>query len=181
MSNKNITPYIIIISLLFILSSLIGYMMPLKIQQEVTKDLDKVLSFAKDLSQIMLLIFILLNNSVKALIAMLLGVFFGIVPAIFMIFNGYIIGLMISYLSLGMSFGSITSRLIPHGIFEIPAFIIASGYGLWLGMKFYRKLRYKEPLKDSLIFALQKYFKIVLPLLLIAAFIEVFITHIFAL
>ncbi len=70
--------------------------------------------------------------------------------------------------------------IIPHGVLEIPAVLIASSYGVWLGLKFYRAMLGKGEFKPYLKKALIVYFKIVVPLLFIAAFIETFITPVLA-
>jgi uncharacterized membrane protein SpoIIM required for sporulation len=66
-----------------------------------------------------------------------------------------------------------------HGIFEIPGAILASAYGLTLGKAFLQKLRRGRPLTLALITALRQFGVVVLPLLAIAAFIEVFVTSAF--
>jgi stage II sporulation protein M len=92
--------------------------------------------------------------------------------------NANIIGIVIAVFRTREGFVRVAMSLLPHGIFEIPAILIASGYGLWLGVKFYRRLRYGEPFLEAFWFSLRKYFTVVLPLLLIAAFIEAYITTI---
>ena len=61
-------------------------------------------------------------------------------------------------------------------ILEIPAILLAAGYGLWLGSVFYRSLKHGEPFKEPFLWAIKKYYKVILPLLLLAAFIEAFLT-----
>jgi stage II sporulation protein M len=70
----------------------------------------------------------------------------------------------------------VTLGIAPHGIFEIPGAILASAYGLMLGKAFLQKLRHGRPLTPTLLTALRQFSVIVLPLLAIAAFIEVFVT-----
>jgi uncharacterized membrane protein SpoIIM required for sporulation len=64
-------------------------------------------------------------------------------------------------------------------IFEIPSAILASAYGLMLGKAFLQKLRRGSPLTPTLLTALRQFGIVVLPLLAIAAFIEVFVTSAF--
>ena len=62
-------------------------------------------------------------------------------------------------------------RLLPHGIFEIPALILSLGLGLKLGFFIFTKNK-KKYLKDNLINSLRVFVYIILPLLIIAAIIE---------
>ncbi|MCI0566530.1 stage II sporulation protein M, partial [bacterium] len=52
------------------------------------------ISFLTEFSAVTLFLFILLNNGIKALLVMLLGTFFGIVPFLFIALNGYLIGFL---------------------------------------------------------------------------------------
>jgi stage II sporulation protein M len=134
------------------------------------------LSFARNIPTFQLFIFIFLNNAIKALLVILLGFLFGIVPIFFVFTNANLIGLVVAVFGPREGFLQVVLSLLPHGIFEIPAILIASGYGLWLGVKFYRKLRYEEPFMEAFRFSMRKYFTVVFPLLLLAAFIEAYIT-----
>jgi stage II sporulation protein M len=106
----------------------------------------------------------------------LLGLFFGIGPVIFLIINGYTIGNLISFASSKVAVYKIGLAIIPHGIFEVPAILIASSYGLWWGVKNYRKFRYKDSFRDDFSLPIKRYINIVIPLLLIGAFVEAYIT-----
>ncbi|MBI2120492.1 MAG: stage II sporulation protein M, partial [Parcubacteria group bacterium] len=65
---------------------------------------------------------------------------------------------------------------IPHGVLEVPAFLIAAAIGLRLGRRYYRSLRYKDPFKPFFSRSMKEMFRIVVPLLIVASFIETFIT-----
>jgi stage II sporulation protein M len=107
---------------------------------------------------------------------LLLGLLFGIGPVIFLIINGYTIGNLISFASSKVSIYKIGLAIIPHGIFEVPAVLIAASYGLWWGVKNYRKFRYKDSFRDDFSLPIKRYINIVIPLLLIGAFVEAYIT-----
>jgi stage II sporulation protein M len=179
MTAKSVSSYIFIICVIFFLSLANGYLMasqnPVEARQTVNQ-LFSGFSFAKDLSTFQLFIYIIINNSIKAFLVILLGFFFGVVPIIFVFSNAELIGVVIAVFGAREGFLRVVLSLLPHGIFEIPAVLIASGYGLWLGAKFYRKIRYKEPFKEAFLFSMRKYFTVVFPLLLIAAFIEAYIS-----
>jgi stage II sporulation protein M len=80
-------------------------------------------------------VFIFLNNSIKAILVMYLGLFFGIIPVIFLMINGMVIGyLLVTVQEQGLDVGMIVIKgLLPHGILEIPAILLACAYGLKLG------------------------------------------------
>jgi len=80
-------------------------------------------------------VFIFFNNTVKSIIVMYLGLFFGIVPILFLLLNGMVIGYLLSVLDQqGVQVAEIVVKgLLPHGILEIPAIVLACGYGLKLG------------------------------------------------
>ncbi|AIQ54990.1 stage II sporulation protein M [Paenibacillus sp. FSL R7-0331] len=79
--------------------------------------------------------FIFLNNSIKSVAVIFLGALFGIIPAFFLLINGAVIGYLI-HLSAQQGvdlFDLIVKGLLPHGIIEIPAIIIACAFGLHFG------------------------------------------------
>lgn len=83
-------------------------------------------------------IVIFLNNAIKSVFILYLGVFFGVVPLLFLTVNGMIIGYLLQDLVMrhggAYTFEVIVKGLLPHGIIEIPAIIIASAYGLRFGV-----------------------------------------------
>ena len=92
-------------------------------------------------------------------------------------FNGELVGFVFGIArQRGISISRVMAGIVPHGILEIPAIILSSGYGLWLGYKFYRFLWKKEPFKIYFSYALKKYLYEILPLFFLAAIIETFIT-----
>ena len=103
-----------------------------------------------------------------------------ILPTLFIIFtNGFLVGFIIKYLQikdLGLVF--FLKGVIPHGIFELPALFIAGGIGLRIGLSFLsmdNKKRTKE-VSRSIREAAVIHIVIVTPLLLLAAFIETYIS-----
>ncbi len=107
---------------------------------------------------------------------MLAGFFFGIFPVAFVMLNGYIIGVVVSWREPDWGLLKVILAIIPHGILEIPAIIIACAYGMWLGYRFYLALFRGVEFRKYLLKAIRVYIRLVLPILLIAAFVEAFIT-----
>ncbi|MGG4049860.1 stage II sporulation protein M [Paenibacillus favisporus] len=79
--------------------------------------------------------FIFLNNSIKGVLIIYLGLLAGILPVLFLLVNGMVIGYLVHSLSAqGESLADLVIRgLLPHGIIEIPAIIIACAYGIRMG------------------------------------------------
>lgn len=171
--------YIVISSLIFVSAVLIGYLgainSPIKAKM-VADSFFSNLDFARNFSSWMIAVFIFLNNTLKALFVILFGFFFSVFPIVFIYTNGKLIGLVVGVFQQENSLFLIVLGLLPHGILEVPAMILATSYGLWLGNCFYRRLVYKEAFRVHFSFALGKFFKIILPLLFLAALIESFLT-----
>ena len=168
-------------SLLFAVSIFSGYFLTFFYPEESRNVVGQALS---EFDQVRILdsseifLFVFLNNSIKGFFAMIFGALLGIVPAFLIFFNGEVLGMV-----LGISQGSIGLKtvffeIVPHGILEIPAIILSAGYGFWLGYRLYRRVIFRDPFRKHLSYALKKYAKVVLPMLLVAAFVETFITPI---
>ena len=112
---------------------------------------------------------IFLNNSIKVFGSMILGTFLGIFPLLALIVNGYLIGVIASVSEINVFLAGI----LPHGIFEIPSFILGAAIGLFLGRV---ALKERSNLRVEISSALVVFLKIIIALLFIAAIIEVYLT-----
>lgn len=116
------------------------------------------------------------NNTETSLILFIGGASFGLITALILSVNGFVIGLVVEYVRQEQGLTVILAGVLPHGIFEIPALILAGMFGLLLGEELWRELHGT----GDAISAARKYGRqflaIVLPLLGIAAIIEGFIT-----
>jgi stage II sporulation protein M len=120
---------------------------------------------------------IFLNNAIKALLAIALGIVIGIPPVFFLCFNGFSIGAIVSILQSTMDNGLIIASLAPHGIIEIPALVLATALGLMVGfesLKFLtgRQSNVKMQMRQSFVI----YVRWILTALFVAALIEAFLT-----
>ncbi len=135
------------------------------------------LSFIEQMGPWSIFLLIALNNSIKALFIMLLGILWGIIPILFIILNGYAVGIVISVAMVKTGLIPIILGIFPHGILEIPVILLAAGYGVWLGEMFSKKLKNRKIILSWYIKnTIDKFIKIILPILIIAALIETFIT-----
>lgn len=127
-----------------------------------------------------LMLVIMVNNIVKSFVALIAGLLFGIPPVLYLLINGNVVGLLSAHLVLtGMPLAEVLILLLPHGIIELTAFFLASSYGFYLGMRMYRRVRYKESLRPHVRLALRAFGYIIAPLLIIASIIEAYITPLF--
>lgn len=179
MKENNILSFTIFSAILFFLFAIAGYLAAYSNPQGAAKIVEQLnisFGFVEKLSPLLTFLFIFINNAVKALVIMLLGFLFGVVPIFFLVLNGYVAGVVIYVIVSAEGVGKVIAGLLPHGIFELPAIFIAAGYGLWLGIRFYKFLRYNEGMGEAFRFSIKKYIKIVVPLLLLAALAETFLT-----
>lgn len=115
---------------------------------------------------------IYLNNLGVATSAYALGIIFGIVSWLVVLFNGFVLGLVVT---LVVSKGIIDPvrallAILPHGVFEIPAIILSATAGMLL----YRGTLKKEGL--DLVYSSLRLYALSAAVLLLAAFIEAFVT-----
>lgn len=120
---------------------------------------------------------IFLNNAFLSLLFLVLGLALGILPVLFIAFNGYVVGVIVYLIAQERGMFFILLGLLPHGILELPMVFLSAGIGLRLGYQVFSALigkptQIKSEFKEGLTF----YFRWILPLLLVAAIIETFIT-----
>lgn len=119
---------------------------------------------------------IYLNNLGVATSAYVLGIFYGIVPWLVVLVNGFILGLAVVVVVSKGFLDPITAILaiLPHGIFEIPAILMAAAAGIML----YRGTLKKEGLDVT--YASLKLYVLSVTVFLLAAFIEAYVTPLIA-
>ncbi|QDY84278.1 stage II sporulation protein M [Paenibacillus polymyxa] len=80
-------------------------------------------------------VFIFFNNAIKCVLVIFAGALFGIVPFIFLIVNGMVLGFVVHLQAdMGRSMYEIVVKgLLPHGVIELPILIIACAFGLKFG------------------------------------------------
>jgi uncharacterized membrane protein SpoIIM required for sporulation len=166
-SIKSAKKYIYIIILLFFLSAIFGFIFADKLSF-INQILKELVDKTEGLGPFDLTVFIFLNNLQSAFLGMVLGLAFGIMPFVNSIGNGIVLGFVFEKVYNVSGFSNFW-RILPHGIFELPAIFIALGLGLQLGVNviFNSRSLFYELRRAVLAFLL-----IVLPLLIIAAIIE---------
>ncbi len=126
---------------------------------------------------LLLLLVIFINNAIKALGIIFLGILLGLPPILFIGLNGFILGGLGSALEAVNGWRYAVASFAPHGVMEIPVISLATALGLTVGMESFRWLVRKESrVRLQLSYGLKVYVRWVLPGLAIAAIIEVFVT-----
>jgi len=121
---------------------------------------------------------IFLNNSFKAILNILLGPILGIYPLVFILLNGFILGYTFALAVSKTSLLTALLAVIPHGIFELPAMIICNALGFRLACKAVKSIIKKDGLREEFKKSVKVFIYLIMPMLFIAAIIEVCITPI---
>ncbi len=161
---KELRNYIIFSLVVFSLFTIIGLVYPNYFEEEILELIKSLILQTQNLRPLELVSFIMANNLKVAFFGVILGVIFGIVPTLALIVNGYVLG-FVANRSIAEYGILILWRLLPHGIFEIPAILISTALGIKLGIN----LRNIKPNFKS---AIRIFLLIVVPLLVIAGIIE---------
>ncbi len=164
------TKFIFFAVTIFSIGILIGYKNPESFKG-LLDSFDQIAQRLLQQNMYGLILSIFVKNSIAALISILLGALFGIVPFFAAIINGILFGATISFVNKANE-SIVLLGLLPHGIFELPAIFIAWGLGIWRGVWYFQKGPSNYSFKELGNMSLRIYFNIILPLLLIAAIIE---------
>jgi stage II sporulation protein M len=119
----------------------------------------------------------LFTNNLEACILLLLGgASFGIFTIFIMSLNGVVIGAIMEIVHQDHSVAFVAAAIVPHGIFEIPAFIISGALGIMLAQSLITEwYGGADAAGDAPRYA-RIFLMYVIPLVAIAATVEAFIT-----
>jgi stage II sporulation protein M len=123
---------------------------------------------------------IFLNNSLKTLAVIVGGPLAGILPLVFLLVNGYVLGLVVHMSIRSEGVLAALLSIVPHGVLELPAILLGTSIGLMLGVHGIKRLfgKGERTLSAELWRGVRFFLIIILPLLLLSAFIEAFITSV---
>ena len=169
---KESKKFIWIVVGLFLAFALIGFFIPVPdvISKQIFEFIKEILGKTENMSQGQLIKFIFLNNIQSSFLGMVFGVFLGIFPVISTIANGYLLGFVANFAIQENGIFSLW-RILPHGIFELPAVFISFALGLRIGASIFSKKKFRK-FNETFISCLKVFVLIVIPLLIIAAIIE---------
>jgi len=182
--------FILVGVILFVIGGIAGYTVYLNNPDlanlegsSIFSGLEQKISFFQNLNILGKIIFIFLNNLLVALISVFLGAILGLFPIFIALMNGFVVGIVAGKVLESNGIGYLLVGLVPHGIFEIPAILIAIGLGLKFGYLIIStiiSILLGKSTKDNefklFIRELKPAFKIILILLCIGAFVEILIT-----
>lgn len=172
--ERTIRPYILVLALIFVTSFLAGTMAPPAIRKQMTEVFQVVVGNYQGLAGGMLFFNILVQNVMATIFVIISGVIVGIIPTFAISSNGFGLGVLYRQASEVSGYSKAALKILPYGVLEIPALLIAASYGLWLGVMIVRRMRGKEStlLRVQIEHAFRRYFAVVFPLLVVAAAIE---------
>ena len=177
---KSIRIHILIVTLAFFLSTALGFIHSSMNPEFALQSLDevsKLFDMIKDLTPFEIMLFIFFNNAIKSLIILMLGIGFGILPLLFIAYNGYIIGVVVHAVSSENGIAFILSAILPHGIIELPMVFISAAIGLKIGYEMFRSIRgHPADVRSEFSRGVKFFFYRIMPLLFVAAVIESFVT-----
>lgn len=153
----------------FIFFILIGYFIlpPKELELQLIEKLREIALAFSGLGLWQTIWLIFSNNLFVCFISIILGIIFGIFPFLVLMSNGYLIG-YVAHRAVAVDGISTLWKLLPHGLFELPAILISIGLGFKLGTSLFKKDTFKKNFRKSMLVFLT----VILVLLIIAAVIE---------
>jgi len=173
--------YFIGMCFVFFISLIFGYFLSYSDPEYIIPILENFENLAdfENATSFELFITIFWNNASIASLLVLLGFFAGIISLILIFINGAAIGAAFEYVLRDEHIIFFLIGVVPHGILEIPSILLAGAVGFRLGIRtlllFFRKVSFSD-LKKDFLNSLWILFLFIIPMLLVAAFIEVYIT-----
>jgi len=177
---RSLWPYVLVSALIFVFGIIAGYY----VTEVFPSDSQEMISLLKKTYEPILeagtfsqVLFVFLKNGIASFLIIITGVIFGIIPVISLIDNGGILGMVSTSFLKEHTFYHLLAGILPHGIFEIPLFLISSAIGLKIGRTSIRRIFKGEgSIKKELNLALNTFLKLILVLLFFVAMIEVLVT-----
>ena len=123
-----------------------------------------------------LAVFIFTNNLQACILLFLGGATLGVLTLFIIASNGIIIGGIMELVREQKGPLFVLAAILPHGIFEIPSFIISASLGFILGAAMLAEWRGEGDAAETAMAHARTFLFVVVPLVAIAAFIEAFIT-----
>ena len=161
--------YILVIATIFLAGILLGFSFYSQLSF-LDGILDGLIEKIRGLSTPGIILFIMQNNIKSAFYGLLFGAVLGIFPLMNSLSNGVVLGYVMNGVWVNSGIREFW-RILPHGIFELPAIFISLSLGLKLGMFIFQKNKLSE-LSERARNSMISFVCIVIPLLIVAAVIE---------
>ena len=183
---KRLRPYFLTSLVLFSVGFILGVVASARFPELTAGFATSLGGFVKlfhGLSKLQLAVAIFVNNAVKTLAAILLGSLFGLLPVFFLLVNGAALGLVITGSVRTRGIGRSMMSILPHGILELPAVFLGTAIGLLIGVAVTKKLfRRSEVNIGAEIYSALRFFSVIIvPILIVAAILEAYVTSALAL
>jgi len=158
---------------LFCAGAVLGALQTDSIANLVNSLTSNLIARFQDVQGFSLFLKLFLHNTLAAVTSAASGILFGIFPAISALVNGLMVGSVLVYTHTHTDWNLLTGilSLLPHGVFELPAFFLSLAVGLRIGTWPLKKEK-RAFLVDTFNSSSAIFFKIIIPLLLLAAAIE---------
>lgn len=177
MQSQRLSRCILAATGVFVVALIFGLCAPVDTSGGVLSELDQLIAPLRNAGPFVLFLVIVVNNALKALGVVALGVVIGIPPAVFLVLNGYLLGVVITGFSSMRGLAYIVASLAPHGVIEIPLLLLAAGLGFSVGWESIGWLaRRTGMVRAQLRASMKVYVRWILPGLTVAAVVEVFVT-----
>lgn len=139
--------YIVAAFVIFFISIVLGYRWEafhafLNLQIQGLAEVAEQLMQAEN-SMLQMFLFIFFNNVIKSIAIVYLGFLLGFLPIVFLAINGMVLGylyLQMTVIQQSLTLSDLLIGILPHGIIELPAVIIACGFGMRLGALAWKRL-----------------------------------------
>ncbi|MEM2124830.1 MAG: stage II sporulation protein M [Candidatus Methanosuratincola sp.] len=140
---KDNVKYLAIATVLFLVGVLLGIIAGFSGEvngsNSIVEQLEPLFQFYKPY-QPFTVVFLFFKNLLTAGIAFLLSPLI-VVPAAILLLNGYLLGMVGTIVANEVSLGAALAALAPHGIFEMPALVIAAAAGFRFGIAVLKKVK----------------------------------------
>lgn len=180
MSNAPLTNAIIVTFLLFFATMMVGWVAAAQnpsVGEDLLKLFEKEVAGQMDgTNQSDMCLKLFLNNLQACILLFLGGATFGILTIFIMSLNGIVIGAIMELVHKDHSPLFVAAAILPHGIFEIPAFIISGALGILLAQSLVAEWYGTGDTAAAAQAFARLFLAIVLPLVAVAALVEAFIT-----
>jgi stage II sporulation protein M len=181
--QRKLKPYLVTSVAVFVAGAVLGALATSfapHVAQYFNQNVADFVKIFRTLPKLALATAIFLNNTIKALLVIVGGLALGFFPVIFLLANGAALGFVLAASMQSRGVLNALLAIVPHGIFELPAILLATSMGLLLGRCAITKLFSSGEISISseLALALKFFARIVVPLLVIAALVESFFTSI---
>ncbi len=125
----------------------------------------------QDTPQLWFFGYIFLNNSIQSILIIFFGVLFALYPLFALVVNGMMLGYLFGRIPDAHEAWILAAKgILPHGIIEIPAILLASAYGIRLGALMFKavlrlplRMMRNQPARGG---EWAHFFKMTLPLML---------------